>query len=155
VSARPSPRPARGVSWAAVRKLALSFPGMSEGTSYGEPAFLLDGRFFSRFNEKEQGLVIHVEEDLRDALLAGKPGTYFTTDHYRGYPAVLARLAHLPRAELAALYEAAFRARAKKKRVAEWEAKRGGQSGRAASRVRATMRSKRSGASARRRTTQR
>lgn len=117
-------RPARGVSWAAVRKLALSFPGMSEGSSYGEPAFLLDGRFFSRFNEKEQGLVIHVEEDLRDALLAGKPKTYFTTDHYRSYPCVLARLPHLPRAELAALYEAGFRARARKKRIAEWEAKR-------------------------------
>jgi hypothetical protein len=124
VSARAKRRPARGVSWAAVRKLALSFPGTSEGTSYGEPAFLLDGRFFSRFNEKEQGLVIHVEEELRDALLAGKPGTYFTTDHYRGYPYVLARLARLPRAELAALYEAAFRARAKKKRVAEWETKK-------------------------------
>jgi hypothetical protein len=124
VSARAKRRSARGVSWAAVRKLALSFPGTSEGTSYGEPAFLLDGRFFSRFNEKEQGLVIHVEEELRDALLAGKPGTYFTTDHYRGYPYVLARLARLPRAELAALYEAAFRARAKKKRVAEWETKK-------------------------------
>jgi hypothetical protein len=124
VSARAKRRPARGVSWAAVRRLALAFPGMREGTSYGAPAFLLDGRFFSRFNEQEQGLVIHVEEELRDALLAGKPKTYFTTDHYRGHPAVLARLSRLPRAELAALYEAAFRARAKKKRIAEWEAKK-------------------------------
>jgi hypothetical protein len=158
VSARPTGRPARGVSWAAVRKLALSFPGMSEGTSYGEHAFLLDGKFFSRFNAKEQGLVIHVEDDLRDALLAGKPATYFTTDHYRAYPCVLARLARLPHVELAALYEAAFRARAKKKRVAEWETKGSGQrasSGRAPSRVLATTRSKRSGARARRRTTQR
>ena len=114
----------RGVSWAAVRKLALSFPGMTEDTSSGEPAFLLDGKFFSRFNEKEQGLVVYAEETLRDALLAGKPATYFTTDHYRGYPYVLARLERLPRAELAALYEGAFRARAKKKRRAEYDAKK-------------------------------
>jgi hypothetical protein len=95
---------------------------MTEGTSYGEHAFLLDGKFFSRFNAKEQGLVVYAEEALRDALLAGKAGTYFTTDHYRSYPYVLARLERLPRTELAALFEAAFRAKAKKKRVAEYEA---------------------------------
>jgi hypothetical protein len=114
------------VTLAAVRKLALSFPGMSEGTTYGEPAFLLDGRFFSRFNAKERGLVIWVDEGLRDALLASKADTFFTTDHYRGYPYVLARLERLPRAELAALYENAFRARARKRRVAEYDAARSG-----------------------------
>jgi hypothetical protein len=99
---------------------------MTEGTSYGEHAFLLDGKFFSRFNAKEQGLVVYAEEALRDALLAGKAATYFTTDHYRNYPYVLARLEHLPRAELAALFEAAFRAKAKKKRLAELEARSSG-----------------------------
>lgn len=119
-----APRTKGGLTWAAVRKLALSFPGMTEGTSYGDHAFLLDGKFFSRFNEKERGLVVAAEETLRDALLAGKPDVYFTTDHYRNYPYVLARLERLPRAELAALYEEAFRARAKKKRIAEYDAKR-------------------------------
>ena len=109
----------RGIAWAEVCKLALAFPGMTEGSSYGEPAFLLDGKFFSRFNEKEQGLVVHAEEPLRDALLDGKPDVYFTTDHYRNYPAVLVRLTCVPRADLAALYEAGFRARAKQKRIAE------------------------------------
>ena len=115
----------RGIAWVEVRKLALAFPGMTEGSSYGEPAFLLDGKFFSRFNEKEQALVVHAEEPLRDALLAGKPDVYFTTDHYRNYPALLARLSLLELSELAALYEAHFRAHAKKKRVAELDAKRG------------------------------
>jgi hypothetical protein len=115
----------RGVTWATVRKLALSFPGMTEGTSYGEHAFLLDGKFFSRFNAKEQGLVIPVNELLRDALLAKRAGVYFTTDHYRNYPYVLARLERLPRAELASLFEEAFRAKAKRKRVAEYDGRRG------------------------------
>ena len=120
---RESRRPAakRGVTLAAVRKLALSFPGITEGTTYGEPAFLLDGKFFSRFNAKERGLVIWADEALRDALLASKPETFFTTDHYRGYRYVLARLERLPRTELGALYENAFRARAKKRTLAEYE----------------------------------
>jgi hypothetical protein len=112
----------RGVRWATVRTLALSFPGVTEGTSYGDHAFLLDGKFFSRFNAKENGLVLYAQETLRDALLAGKPEVYFTTDHYRNYPYVLARLERLPRAELAALFEEAFRAKAKKKRIAEYDA---------------------------------
>lgn len=126
-AARPASRARakRGVTWEEVRALALSYPGVSEGTSYGSHAFLLDGKFFSRFNQKEQGLVVLAEEPLRDALLGGKPGTYFTTDHYRNYPAVLARLPRLSLPELAALYEAHFRAKAKKKRVAELDARRG------------------------------
>jgi len=130
-AARPRARPRaaraaakRGVGWADVRRLALSFPGVSEGTSYGMHAFLLDGKFFSRFNEQEQGLVVHAEEPLRDALLAGRSETFFTTDHYRNYPAVLARLPQLSLSELAALYEAAYRTRAKPKRIAELDAKR-------------------------------
>ena len=113
----------RGIAWAAVRKLALSFPTMSEGTSYGEPAFLLNGKFFSRFNEKEQGLVVYAEEDLRDTLLAVEPETYFTTDHYRDYPYVLMRLERAKLAALRELYERAFRAKASQKLVAEYAAR--------------------------------
>jgi hypothetical protein len=115
----------RGVTLATVRKLALAFPGMTEGTSYGDPAFLLDGKFFSRFNPKEKGLVVYAAEPLRDALLAGRPDVYFTTDHYRGYPYVLARLDRLPRAELASLFEEAFRAKAKRRTLAAWEERAG------------------------------
>ena len=121
--ARAKPRASgkRGVTWATVRKLALAFPGMTEGTSYGDHAFLLEGKFFSRFNAKEQGLVVWAAEPLRDALLAGRPDVYFTTDHYRGYPYVLARLERLPRTELASLFEEAFRAKAKRRTLAAWE----------------------------------
>jgi hypothetical protein len=111
----------RGVSWATVRKMVLAFPGVAEGTSYGMPAFLLDGKFFSRFNEKEQGLVVHADAPLRDTLLASRARVYFTTDHYRGYPYVLVRLERVPRAELAALLDNAFRARAKARRIAEYD----------------------------------
>ncbi|MFI5319343.1 MAG: DUF488 family protein [Myxococcota bacterium] len=129
--AKPAARAARspgkrGVSWRQALALALSFPGVREGASYGQPALLLDGKFFSRFNQKEDALVVHAEEPLRDALLAGKPDVYFTTDHYRNYPALLVRLPHAQLSELAALYEAHFRAHATKKRVAELDARQRG-----------------------------
>jgi hypothetical protein len=112
-----------GVAWEEVRALVLAYPGMAEGTSYGMHAFLLDAKFFARFNEKEQGFVVHAEPALRDALLASKPAIYFTTPHYANYPALLVRLAHVDASELAALLEAAFRTRAKKKRVVELDAR--------------------------------
>jgi uncharacterized protein YeaO (DUF488 family) len=117
-------RAKRGISWDEVKALVLAYPGMSEGSSYGSPAFLLDGKFFARFNEKEQGFVVHAEPALRDALLASKPKVYFTTPHYQNYPALLVRLPHADGSELAALIEAAFRERAKRRRVVELDARR-------------------------------
>jgi uncharacterized protein YeaO (DUF488 family) len=114
----------RGVSWDAVKALILEYPGVTEGTSYGMHSFLLDGKFFSRFNEKEQGLVVHAEFALRDALMAREPEAYFTTPHYENYPALLVRLPEVRPGELAALIEKSYRERAKKKRVAELDAKR-------------------------------
>ena len=49
---------------------------------------------------------------------------YFTTDHYRNYAYVLARLERMPRAELASLFEEAFRAKAKRRTLAAWESVR-------------------------------
>jgi uncharacterized protein YeaO (DUF488 family) len=114
----------RGMSWDALKALLLAYPGIAEGTSYGMHSFLLDGKFFSRFNEKEQGLVVHAEFALRDALLAREPEVYFTTPHYQNYPALLVRLPRVQQRELAALIEASYRARAKQKRIAELDAKR-------------------------------
>lgn len=109
------------MTFARVRAFVLAFPGMTEGTSYGQPSFLLKGKFFSRFNQKEAGLVVLVEPDLRDLLLAAEPETFFTTEHYRGYPALLVRLPKVKPAVLRDLYERAFRAKAGKKLLAQFE----------------------------------
>jgi hypothetical protein len=41
--------------------------------------------------------------DDKEALLAGEPAKFFTTDHYDGYPAVLVRLAAIDLGELTVL----------------------------------------------------
>jgi hypothetical protein len=51
-------------------------------------------------------------EGEKQALLASDPGTFFTTGHYNGYPAVLVRLSEVAPDELAELITDAWRCRA-------------------------------------------
>ncbi|ATB47429.1 MmcQ/YjbR family DNA-binding protein [Corallococcus macrosporus] len=41
----------QGLTFDALRELALSFPGMEEGTSFGTPAFRVRKKFIARFHE--------------------------------------------------------------------------------------------------------
>jgi hypothetical protein len=61
----------------------------------------------------------------KDALLADDPRTYFTTSHFDGYPAVLARLDRIASDDLEELITEAWRARAPKRLVDAYLAERG------------------------------
>ena len=90
--------PSRGVSVPDARRLLLRLPNVSEGRSYGMPSFLLDGRFFARFRDNDTVLVLQLGTiGDRDALMQLDPTSFFFTEHYRHYPAVLIRLAEVPR----------------------------------------------------------
>ena len=58
---------------------------------------------------------------LGGATLAAAPATYFVTDHYRGYPAVLVRLPTADAAELGPLLAEAWRQVAPKRVVRAWD----------------------------------
>ena len=74
--------------------LALSFPETELGTSHGMPSFKAAGKFFVRLRPEDDSLVVYVDSlDHRDLLMEAEPETFHITDHYRGYPIVLARLA--------------------------------------------------------------
>lgn len=97
------------MSLAAARKLILALPGVSEGRSYGMPSFLLAGRFFARFRDADTVLVLQLGTITdRDVLMQLHPGAFFFTDHYRDYPAVLIRLAEIPRGMLADVLKVAW-----------------------------------------------
>jgi hypothetical protein len=81
-----------------VRDAALKLPSVSEGTSYGTPCLRVAKSLIARLRDDGETLVLKVDPMERDILLEGEPETFFTTDHYRGYPIVLARL---PKAKLA------------------------------------------------------
>jgi len=81
--------------------IALSFPAVEEGSSYGQPAFLCRGKFFTRVRRDDDSAVLmEVSFDERDMLMEVEPQTFHITPHYKDYPSVLARLATMDPAQL-------------------------------------------------------
>jgi hypothetical protein len=106
-----------------MREIALSFPGCEEGTSYGRPSFLVNGKFFTRLRREDNAMVLmEVPFDEREMLMEADPETFFFTSHYKDYPAVLARLEHLHPGSFRGFLERRFRKVAKKSVVKAWEA---------------------------------
>ena len=67
-------------------------------------------------------LVLKVRPDVRDMLMSGEPGTFYITDHYRGYPEyVLACMATVRRDIVAELMETEWRRVAPKRAVAAFD----------------------------------
>jgi hypothetical protein len=102
-----------------VREILLAFPGVEEGPCYGTPGFRVRGKFIARMKEDGETLVVKCGEDERDFRLQADPETFFVTDHYRGYPTVLVRLANVRASVLRQVLEAAWRRSAPKKLLAE------------------------------------
>jgi hypothetical protein len=83
----------RGSPADVVRRLALALPDTDEGLSYGTPGFRRSGKLFARLHQDGESLVARADAEDRDALIDAEPRVFFVTDHYRGYPWVLVRLA--------------------------------------------------------------
>jgi hypothetical protein len=93
---------ARGVQLQDARQLLRQLSNVTEGRSYGMPAFLLNGRFLARFRDDDTVLVLQLRTiGERDVLMQLEPRAFFFTEHYRNYPAVLIRLAEVSLALLA------------------------------------------------------
>jgi hypothetical protein len=86
----------RQTGFDAVREIALGLPGVEEGTTYGSPAFKVDGKMFVCLavhrSAEPNTLVVRMDFDERNGLIAAEPKTYYLTDHYVDYPCVLVRL---------------------------------------------------------------
>lgn len=106
---------------ATVRRLALAFPGVEEGLSYGTPGFRVRGKFLARLWEDGETLVVRCGDDERDFRMKADPETFFVTEHYRGYPTVLVRLGRVRRDDLQAVLEEAWRRQAPKLLVKEYD----------------------------------
>jgi hypothetical protein len=109
------------ITLATVRRLALAFPGVEEGLSYGTPGFRVRGRFLARLWEDGETLVVKCGDDERDFRMKADPETFFSTDHYRGYPTVLVRLASVTKTELQGVLEQAWRLHAPQRLVREYD----------------------------------
>jgi hypothetical protein len=110
------------VSYDTVRDLARRLPGVEEGTSYGTAALKVKGKLLVRLKEDGDTIVLRTDFIERDHLLRTAPKTFYITDHYRDYPAVLVRLPSVAPAQLRELLEDAWRRVAPKKLVAAFDA---------------------------------
>lgn len=122
-SLRSSPRPggagriaemaARRDDFELVRKLGLELPEVEEGTMYGAPALKIRGKLLacmaSHKSAEPGSLVVRIDFDDRDALIADDPAVYYVKPHYLEYPSVLVRLALIEPEALRDLLRSAWR----------------------------------------------
>jgi hypothetical protein len=119
-------------------ELALAMPQTTKEVSEdGRPAYYVHGKLFCVHRSQRRDavdpetgerlddvLMFRVADlDVKEMLLADARGLYFTTPHFKGYPAVLLRipdLAHLDRDELQDLVVEAWLTRAQKRVAKAW-----------------------------------
>src|SRR5215471_6777379 len=112
------------ITYTDVRRLALTFPGVSEGHAYGSPSLHVGRKFLGRLKEEGETLVLKIDPTRRDALLKSAPDAFFLTDHYRPYPYVLVNLLAVKKSALQPLVEQAWRMVASKRVVAAYQKSR-------------------------------
>ncbi|MFN2567544.1 MAG: MmcQ/YjbR family DNA-binding protein [Gemmatimonadaceae bacterium] len=106
------------------RQLLLGFPGVEEGPCYGTPGFRVRGKFLARLRDNDTILVVKCGDIERDLRMQADPDTFFTTDHYRGWPTVLVRLAAVTREDRRDVLEVAWLLSAPKRLRAAFERER-------------------------------
>ena len=112
-------RSKKPATWETVQAIARELPGAVEGTSYGTPAFHVRKKLFVRLHPSGESIVIMVDMEEREALMAIDPETCFITDHYLNYPAMLVRLATVKPKALRELIEDSWRSRAPESLIAD------------------------------------
>jgi hypothetical protein len=94
-----APMPPKTLTFDTVREIGRTLPDVETGTSYGSPALKVHGRMFACMavhrSADPDSLVLLVDFDDRDDLIAADPSTFYLTDHYVDYPSVLVRLARV------------------------------------------------------------
>ncbi len=106
-----------------VRKLALTWPEVEDGSSYGTPALKVRKKMLARLKEDNDSLVMPgVPQDEREMLVESRPAIFYFTDHYRDYPMVLIRLSKAKRGIVEPLLRRHWRTLASKGAVKEYDA---------------------------------
>jgi len=101
---------------AQARKIALSFPGAYEKSSYGAPTVFIGKKVFTQINSHKRKAIMLLTQSLeeRDHLVEADPETFFITDHFKNYKGLLAHTAALDARTYRALLERRWQAIAPK-----------------------------------------
>jgi hypothetical protein len=105
-----------------LRKIALSWPEVEEGTSYGTPALKVRKKMLVRLKEDGDSLVMPgVPPDERDMLVVTQPKIFYFTDHYKDHSIVLIRLSKAKIATVEPLLRRHWRALASKAAIRQFD----------------------------------
>jgi len=108
-----------------IRNIALAWPEVEDGTSYGTPALKVRKKMLVRLKEDGDSLAMPgVPPDERDMLVESQPKVFYFTDHYRDYPMVLIRLSKAKRGAIEPLLRRQWQALASKAARKAFEAER-------------------------------
>jgi hypothetical protein len=116
-----------------LRRLALALPEVEAGDSEDSLGFSVGGKglawpYLARVTPKGRRevvpgvLAVRCLIESKELLIEAAPEIYFDDDHYRGYPAVLVRLAAIEADELGRLLTQAWRRVAPKALVKRFDA---------------------------------
>ena len=107
--------------WDAVVAIGCTLPGVEPGTSYGRPALRFRGKTLASTTAPDPGsFVLHIGIDEKDILLDTDPATFWQTDHYDGWPAVLVRYGSSEQDRIEAVIRRAWWDRASKAQRTEF-----------------------------------
>ncbi|HEX8699829.1 MAG TPA: MmcQ/YjbR family DNA-binding protein [Myxococcaceae bacterium] len=106
------------MKWEQLVKIGCELPEVEEGIWFRTPALKVRGKSFVRLKEDGKSVVFLLDSvDEQEFLIQAQPELFFITDHYRGYPAVLARLSKLRVAECRRRLQQGWRLKAPRKLV--------------------------------------
>jgi hypothetical protein len=87
------------ITFDTVRKLGLRLPDVEESTTFGATSLKVHGQLLAcpAINKSAEpgSIVVRIDIDTREELIAADPETYYLTEHYRPYPSVLVRLSRI------------------------------------------------------------
>jgi len=106
-----------------VRQIALSFPGVEEGLTFGSPAFRVRKKLLAVLHDDGETLVLQVGRLEQGYLIEAEPEIYYITDHYRGTPFLRVRLYKIDREALQEAFEQAWRRLALKRDIAAYDSR--------------------------------
>jgi len=91
--------PRKRTTFETVLRIGCELPGVEAATSWGAAALKVRGKMFAcraiHRSAEPDTLVVRMDFDQRDVLVAADPNTYYLTDHYVDYACVLVRLARV------------------------------------------------------------
>jgi hypothetical protein len=109
-----------------VRQIALSFPGVEEGTTFGAPVFKVKKGMLACEAGHEPAGILALKVGVVEAefLIEAEPEIYYLTDHYRSWGGVLIRMSETSPKAFRYVFEKAWRRLASTRDVSAYDGRR-------------------------------